>query len=325
MRYLVINNKTISKPIVDILKIIRQKITSGKLKNIRVRSDNIRVTCPFHKDGLENKPSCDIYIGESAEVEFGWFKCFTCNEQGPFYKFVAECFEKSEEWAINWLIENFSDGLVETELELEPIILSSDKNNKYLDEKILDDFKDYHPYMVKRKLSKKVCELFKVKYDDNSQSLVFPVWDERNNLVMLTRRSVIDKTFIIDKDKEKPVYLLNYIKNNNIKEATVVESQINCLTLWGWGIPSIATFGCNVTQKQVDSINKSGIKHLYICFDGDDAGIHGTKNLIDKLDSSIIIDVIKMDNGKDVNDITEERFNNLPIIDSNDWKNKMYI
>ena len=48
---------------------------------------------------------------------------------------------------------------------------------------------------------------------------------------MLTRRSVIDKTFIIDKDKEKPVYLLNYIKNNNIKEATVVESQINCLTL----------------------------------------------------------------------------------------------
>lgn len=316
---IIIDNKTISKPIIDILKTIREEVNNGKLREIKVRGDNIRCSCPFHKDGLENKASCDIYIGESDKVETGWFKCFTCNEQGPFYKFVGKCFDADDEFGKQWLVERFYDGFVEREFYLDPIDIKNYKKKKYLDERMLDAFEDYHPYMLKRKLSKDICSRFKVKYDRKTESLVFPVWDIKNNLVMLTRRSVNNKTFIIDKDCEKPVYLLNYITKNKIKEATVVESQINCLSLWSWNIPSIATFGCNVTEKQINDINKSGINHLYICFDGDEAGRHGTINLIKKLKKDIIIDVIVMDKGKDVNDITEDRFDKLPIVDSEKW------
>lgn len=323
--YLVIGNKTISKPLLDILKIVKESIRNGKLKELRQRDNNIRVSCPFHKDGLENKASCDIYIGSSNEVEYGWFHCFTCGEQGPFYKFVAECFDKSEDWAKNWLIENFADGIIEKSLDLEPIILNKKQTKEYLNENILNEFASYHPYMTKRKLSKEVCERFKVRYDTKSHCIVFPVWDENNNLVMLTRRSVLDKKFIIDKAKEKPIYLLNFIKKYGIKEVTIVESQINALTLWSWGIPAIATFGCGVTDKQAEILNRSGINHIFICFDGDDAGNHGTSKLINKLSKSILTDVIIMDPGKDVNDITYERFSELPILDSNEWKKRVYI
>ena len=48
---------------------------------------------------------------------------------------------------------------------------------------------------------------------------------------MLTRRSVNNKTFIIDSKKQKPVYLLYYLKKRDIKEAYICESQINALTL----------------------------------------------------------------------------------------------
>ena len=48
---------------------------------------------------------------------------------------------------------------------------------------------------------------------------------------MLTRRSVKDKTFIIDKEKQKPVYLLYYLLQHNIQECYICESQINALTL----------------------------------------------------------------------------------------------
>lgn len=170
-----IGNKTISKPIIDILKVIRSELRNGKLRDIKVRGDNIRCTCPFHKDGLENKASCDIYIGNSPDLEQGWFKCFTCNEQGPFYKFVGQCFDQDDEFGKTWLLERFYDGFVEAELNLDPIILSTKKEKRILDEKVLDSMQSYHPYMDKRKLNKKVCDIFKVKYDTKTQSLVFPV------------------------------------------------------------------------------------------------------------------------------------------------------
>lgn len=125
--------------------------------------------------------------------------------------------------------------------------------------------------------------------------------------------------FIIDSNKEKPIYLLNYIKEKHLKEMTICESQINALTCWSWGIPAVATFGCNVTPKQIDIINKSGLNHIYICFDGDSAGKKGTAKLISNLKKSIFVDVIVMPNGKDVNDLTETEFNSLDIVSGPDW------
>lgn len=88
----------------------------------------------------------------------------------------------------------------------------------------------FHPYMIKRHLNQDICNKFKVKYDNKSESLVFPVWDENNNLVMLTRRSVLNKTFLIDKGIDKPVYLLNYIQKENITKCIITEGQIDALT-----------------------------------------------------------------------------------------------
>lgn len=100
MQRLKIGNKVISTDLYDIVKDIQSKIRNNKLKVVKKQgTSNIRVTCPFHKNGLESRPSADIFIGDSDEVEYGTFKCFTCSEHAPFYHFVAECFEESDEWA----------------------------------------------------------------------------------------------------------------------------------------------------------------------------------------------------------------------------------
>lgn len=318
MKHLQIDNYEVNTPIIDILETIKRELGGAKLHTIREKTDYISVTCPSHNNGQEKRPSCGIYIGD-GDAEYGSFNCFTCGQHGSFVHFVALCFDTTDSTAKKWLIKHFGEKNTELKLELEPIILKKTEKNTYLDEKILEDFQSYHPYMDKRKLSKKVCETFKIKYDPKSECLVFPVWDERGNLYMLTRRSVKNKTFIIDKNKDKPVYLLNFIRKNNIPEITICESQINALTLWGWQIPAVATFGCNITDKQVEILNKSGIKHIYLAFDGDEAGKKGTKKLISKLNKSILIDVIEIPAGKDVNDLTEEEFNKLPIVSSYNW------
>jgi len=319
MPELKIKNYVINTPLIDILKKVKGELLNGKLKDIQDKHDSIRVTCPFHKEGLEDHPSCSIYCGDiNDSVEYGGFHCFTCNESGSFAHFVGACFDKNIEFGSNWLIANFGYTLYNTPLDLPEINLNETKLEEYLDESILDTFQSWHPYMEKRKLTPEVCNKFEVKYDPKTQCLIFPVRDEFGNLLMLTKRSVVKKQFYIEFNKEKPLYLYNYITQNNITEVTLVESQINCLTLWSYGIPSCALFGTG-TKYQYEILNKSSLKHIYLALDADNAGWKGIYRLINNLRSDIIIDVIELPLGKDVNDITEEEFDNLPILNSWDW------
>lgn len=311
MQKLKIKNKYITTPLLEIVKDIRSITLGGKLSVIKDRGDNIRVTCPFHKGGKENKASADIYIGDvNDKVPYGWFKCFTCDEQGSFEYFVAGCLEISLENAIKWLVDNYGEDSEETLLDLPEIDLNFRKKKPVLDESILNEFESFHPYLTaQRNLSKKIIDLFEVKYDIKSKCIVFPVRDERKNLVMLTRRSTTNKMFMIDEDKEKPLYLLWYILEHNLDFAMITEAQIDALTACTYDFPCIATMGA-ISDHQIELINKSGIRILYTMFDNDQAGKRFTKKLMQNIRKDIlVINVpIIIPGKKDINDLSFDEF-----------------
>lgn len=177
-QYLRINNFTISTPLIDIVKDIRNQIVNGKLKTVQLKSDNIRVTCPFHSGGFENRASSDIFIGDSDKLEYGWFKCFTCGESSPFYHFVSHCFDISDEAAKKWLIDNYADSEIVNSFSLPEIDLSKPKT-KIISDTVLQSFESFSPYVTGRKLSKSILDLFEVKYDKKSKCIVFPVRNEK--------------------------------------------------------------------------------------------------------------------------------------------------
>lgn len=315
--HLVIDNHVIKKDIQAILAELKPYVSPGKLKGIKSElNSNIRVTCPVHKDGQENTPSCDIYVGDYDGVPWGTAHCFACGFKGQLYDFVAECCDKSVYWAKNWLKDNFTETILDdTEIVIdEPINLNQkESKKKLLDDNILKNYQTWHPYLQKRKLTKEVCEQFEVRYDPKSECVVFPVRDINGKLRFLTRRSVNSKMFIIDKDIEKEVYLLYNIVNKKIKEVYVCESQINALTLWSWGYPAVALLGTG-TEYQYNLLNKSGILKYNLCFDGDEAGRKGTKNFIKNV-KNCFVSVVNIPSGKDVNDLSLEEFKGLNIID----------
>lgn len=126
------------------------------MREIKKKGSHISVTCPHHSEGLEKENSCGIYIGSDSE-KYGHFNCFTCGEHGDFIHFVALCFDWPDSQAKKWLVDHYGTLTHEYNLDLEPIDLSDKQDTKYLDEKILDSYQSYHPYMDKRKLSKKGC------------------------------------------------------------------------------------------------------------------------------------------------------------------------
>ena len=192
MRQLIIDNYVINKPIEEILNLLRLTLTNGKLKDIEPKTDNILVTCPHHDGGHESTPACNIYIGNDTKLPYGYFNCFVCGEKGSFLKFVAECFDAPESYAKAWLLKNFGGDLVAKNVFMDdPIILNKGKGNKtYLDESLLDQYQKWTPYLAKRKLSREICELFKVRYDPKYRQVIFPAYDMKGNLVMMTKRSI---------------------------------------------------------------------------------------------------------------------------------------
>lgn len=312
---LLLDNYKIETSIYDILLRLKSQITNGKLSSIEQKHDEIVVSCPHHKDGLEKHPSCSIYVGsETKELSYGVCHCFTCGFSGPFYHFVAEVLNVSDIVAKNWLIKNFGKKTINTNINLPPPIQLSKQDNikKYLSSDVLNKFINFHPYMIKRKLSKDICEKFQVKYDKDTNCLVFPVWDAFGNLSYLTRRSVDTKQFYIDEGaNKKDIYLLNFVIKENYKTAIVVESQINALTLWQYGYPSIALFGAGTTKEQMDTLNKSPIRHYILAYDNDFAGNHGIENFLKYIRKDVLVDIVTLPVGKDVNDLAKIDIDNL--------------
>ena len=313
---LIIQGKCIDTPIEVILNTLKKELRNGKLKDITTEiKDNISVTCPVHKDGYEQHPSCQIYTSRDSDiVEYGTVHCFTCGYKARLPDFITTCFDETDpSFGENWLIERFGVSYSSNINYLPEIVLNNHRNRKYLDESILNNYNYYHDYMWKRKLTKEVVDFFNIGFDPKTNMIVFPVWDENNNLVMLTRRSVVDKTFLIDKDVDKPVYLLNVINQYNYKKVYVCESQINALTLWSWGYPAIALFGTG-SKYQYDILNRSGIRDYVLCFDGDEAGEKGAYRFYHNIRKDVLISAKKIPRGKDVNDLTKDEFDKLDII-----------
>ena len=298
--------------VMDILKTLQGQLTNGKLSSIKEKGANISVTCPFHKEGKEKRPSCYV------RVEDGVFHCFTCGESGGFDRFVSEVKGCSIEEAQDWLVKTFGGVYSQPKYKLKDIVLPERKRVEVLDESILDTFESYHPYMTQRKISDEVIKEFELKYEPKTKCIVFPVRDKYGRLIFLTKRSVISKKFYIEDEKTKPIYLLYNIIRNNYKEVYITESQINTLVCYSYGKKAVGLFGAGVTDGQIKELNNTSVTSYILALDPDKAGLLGTIKLCDNLKNKFI-SIMVLPKGKDIGDLTKEEFDSCPIMDVNEF------
>lgn len=315
-----IDNRIINTPILTIIKQLKSELTNGKLIDVKDKHSYISVTCPYHSNGVEKHASCSVYCGEDKNIPYGTCHCFTCGFKGTFTHFIGQCLDGDENLGKEWLLARFGISTFRDPTLYLPKI-ETKKSTSYLDENILSNFQSYHPYMTQRNLTQEVIKKFNIKYDPKTQCIIFPIYDEHNKLKMLTKRSVNSKFFEIDENIEKPVYLLNHIKNEHIKTVYVCESQINALTLWGWDKPAIALIGTGSTN-QFKILNKTEINHYILALDGDLAGHKGILKFLTNINLNSLVSIVITPPNKDVNDLTKEEFEALPVLSSWEWLTK---
>lgn len=317
-----VNNKLINVEIETIIRELRDYLVIYKredyFKDIKDTGDNLMVTCPNHGSHTESHPSCGI-LQKGDLDKIGTFHCFACHYTATLTEAISNVLgynDKGRKGA-EWLEKNFGEQLIDTRQKIN-LNLERKRNSikTFVSEDELSKYRFYHPYMFKRKLTKEIIEKFDIGYDKEQKTLTFPVYDEFERCIFVTRRSVLNKYFYIPSNVKKPVYGLEKILKENIKCVLVCESQINVLTSWVYGKPAIGLFGTGDSY-QYEILKKSGIRKYILAFDGDDAGDRGRDKFIKTFKNTAIISYLEIPRGKDINDLSREEFDNLKEIPIN--------
>lgn len=319
-----IDKKVISTDTQVILRSLKSYILekNGRevLHDIMPTFDNIMITCPFHKDGKERKPSCGISTKDKRvngkDIPAGTVHCFTCGKTCSFDILVSYLlnYEDSGEEGRKWLFKNFEVSYTR-DIQLEPMQRgdgrSTEKIVNFIKESLLQEYRYYHPYMFKRGLTEEIIEKYDIGYDKFTDSITFPVRDIKGNCLFVAKRSVKTKFFVLPSEKNKPlygVYELDYSK----PDVYICESFFNALTLVKWGFNAIALMGTG-SYNQYPLINKLPFREIHVVLDGDPGGKAGTKRLAENISKDKIVFLYDMFPGKDVNDLDYETFKTVPF------------
>ena len=246
-----INNLPILASEMEVLTELRSQMQANgidKLKKMKQSGNNVQITCPFHSDGQESKPSCGISLVDvkvkDKIVEAGTVHCFSCGYTASFEEFISNCFNHNDGGVFGhkWLAKNFLSLATNSRKELDLDFVRGRGNSstlsRYISEEELNRYRYIHPYMYQRQLTDELIDKFDIGYDENfrlakhlpkTPCITFPVRDERGNTLFVARRSVKGKLFHYPTNVDKPVYGL-YELDPECEEIIVCESIFKALS-----------------------------------------------------------------------------------------------
>lgn len=324
----------------DVLFELRQQLifnNSYLLGTMKETDTDIMVSCPYHKNGQERKPSAGIRKSD------GMFHCFACGETHTLDEVVSYCLGYTNDvfgvHGKQWLLKNFVSISLEERKDVK-LDLSRNRNTtininnrEFVTDEELDKYRYYHSYWTKRGIiNEDIIELFDLGYDKETDCITFPVRDKYGNCLFVARRSVNTKYFNYPAKSEKPLYgeyeylqvVNNAIKIDNMrgrgscksallnvaKEIFVCESMIDAILLWQSGRYAVALNGTG-SKEQLEMLSKLPCRKLVLATDNDDAGYEARKRIRRYITNKIITEIEFPPNRKDIGECTKEEIENL--------------
>lgn len=318
---IIINNKQYDTSILEVVQLLRASLQDegiSMLNGVRDTPDNVMISCPYHKNGQEKRPSAGIKKTD------GTFHCFACGEVHTLTEVISACYGKNDFglFGENWLKHNF---ILETNRDDVSLDMSRSRpidTKEYVTEEELDTYRYIHPYWMKRKITDPVLiDLFDLGYDKKTRCITFPVRDIKGNCVFVARRSVDTKFFNYPSGVEKPVYGLYefykvYGRNtafctvDGCNEVIICESMLDALTCWQYGKVAVALNGLG-NELQFKQLNEMPCRKFILATDNDDAGMRARTRIRKNLKGKIVTEYILPNGRKDINELTEDEFDRL--------------
>lgn len=329
---------------IDMYEVIDKLEAQNYIRVHKQVGNYMQIYCPFHNDGNERKPSCGILLHEEVRggqiYPAGLFHCFTCHYAKSLVEAIEDLLKIHgvNQSGLMWLTQNITnfeaetdefDALIPTELmdsinskyTIDCIKKMSETQQTYISEAELSKYRYTVPYMYERKLTDELIEKYDIGYDANwippgrkkpIPCITFPVRDSTGRTLFFCRRSIEGKLFNYPAGVTKPLYGI-YELPDGCKSVVVCESCFNALTSTKYGRPAVATLGTG-NALQIQQLKSLGVQEYILAFDPDEAGKKATEKFKRALSKIAIVWVLTgIPEGKDINDLTLEEFNNLEL------------
>lgn len=292
---------------------------SRYLAKMKIGPTHIQVTCPYHSDGVERKPSAGI------RKEDGLLHCFACGEVHSLPEVISHCFEKDDGgmYGMQWLLRNFSATAREenrnVKFDISRNKKTSDNNgmvirsNNYISDEELEKYRYIHPYLYKRGLTDEVIELFDIGVDLQSNCITFPNLDKNGNCLFVAKRSIEQKFFQYPSGVQKELYGIYqlYQLHPFPSEVYVCESMIDCCLLWKNKKPACALNGLG-NEIQFKQLRELPCRVLILATDSDEAGLRARERIrMNMQNTKIIKEAILPKGRKDIGECTDLEIQNL--------------
>ena len=331
---------------IDIYEVLNKMESENLIRQNKKVGNYMQIYCPFHSEGNEKKPSCGVHLIEEyrsgVKYPVGFFHCFSCHAAYDLESALTEIFKIKHiaNTGNKWLTDNITgytssedlgvplvpDDLIENILNKQATscidLLLHKKKQDYITEEELQRYRFTVPYMYERKLNDNVIAKYDIGFDPNwippgrkrpVPCITFPVRDRDGNTLFIARRSIQGKLFNLPEGIEKPVYGIYEIPKH-CKTVVICESCFNALTSVVYGKPAVALFGTG-TPYQIRQIKELGASEYIIALDPDAAGKRGTEKLMKELSKTAIVWTYEgIPEGKDINDLSRDEFNNLELV-----------
>lgn len=309
------------KLFVDLRQYILSKTGILYFGRIKQTPKDLMVSCPFHKNGQEQKPSCGIKLHSDEKGGAGTVHCFTCGKTSNIYLMVKDIlgnlFNEEEVESLFQLKTLETQSYIQQEKQAP--LLTIPKNN-IVKESMLRNFRKYHTYLESRGITKEVAEIYDIGYDEVNGHITFPIKNIYNKCIGIGRRSISEKRYIYPPSMIKPLYGL-YELPKYLNYVWVVEGPFNLWSLKVWNKTGVALLGTGTSfqYKQLLDINCTG---FVLALDGDNAGRNGTRKLIKFLyENKRKCFIALLPDNKDINDLSFNEFKQMSVITPNEWIN----
>ena len=307
-----IREVVISADVEDIVSQIQED--TGLLRDVNELETDIMCTCPIHKGGMEQTPSLGI------NKDSGVVHCFTCGYKGDIVTLVSDCYDISYSQAYRKLVGHFiySGGRV-----LDIGIDRDTTQSSYIPYNTIAPYISANApawnYLQGRGVdANKLYNKFPVGYDMTTNSVVFYIRDLKNRYIGSKTRSIQGKRFANATGAKKSTYL--YGAYELLQSAWqpedpvwICESEIDALTVWSRGGYAVAIGGSHISNRQLQILKTLGVRRIIDGLDKDEVGREGWKNICTYIKGISTYNTKYPVNKKDINDLTEEEFNNIKI------------
>ena len=269
-----------------------------------VDSDYI-IFCPFHANN--RTPAGEI------DKNNGTFFCFSCQKIADLVEFIMHTTGRTYFESVRFIKSKEQEGNLEQEINkqlykkpdfvpYDELILKRLYNQLVTSERA----KDYFRY---RKIESTSWFKFSLGYSEKQDMVTVPVHSPDGIPVGFVGRSIEGKEFKNTPGLPKAKTLFNLNRVKTADKVYVVESSFDVIRLDQVGFPAVATLGANVSNIQIELLQKY-FNNIIVIADNDEAGGNMKDKIIEKLGSRV--SVIQLNKQyKDIGDMDDTSIKEL--------------